>query len=697
LATVQKTVDSPLMRRLVAHSDIVLAVAVVAIVAMMVIPLPSGLLDVLLTLNIAMALTIILVAMYIGEPLEFSVFPSLLLVTTLFRLGLNVSSTKLILLNGFAGEVIHSFGNFVVGGNYVVGAVVFLILTIIQFVVITNGAGRVAEVAARFTLDAMPGKQMSIDADLNAGLIGEQEARKRRKAIEQEADFYGAMDGASKFVKGDAIAGIIIIVVNIIGGFTIGVVQRGQDIMQALQTYTILTIGDGLVTQVPALLIATGTGLIVTRAASDANLGEDVTRQLLTNPRALAIVAGLLMGFGLVPGLPKGPFFIIAAAMGGLALVLRRGAKAADGEAAATQAKPEGAVGELAEVADLLRIDPIELEIGYALVPLADEAERGGGLLARITSIRRQIALQLGIVVPVIRVRDNLQLPPGTYVVKVRGQEVARADVRPGRYLAMPSAATRGELQGESTLEPAFGLPAFWIPADQRDKAELLGYTVVDVATVITTHLAEAIKANASTLLTRQDVQELVNHVKTDNAAVVEELIPAVLSLGDVQRVLQNLLNERVSARDLQTVLEVLADKGRLTKDTETLTEYVRAALGRSITGQYRDGQGLLYALTLAPVLERKLEESIQPLAGMGVLALDPSLSAGLLRQVAQQMERVAETGNQPVILCSPRLRPVLRRWLENSIRNPIVLSYAEITPPVQLRSVGLVEMPAAA
>lgn len=691
MASVSQTANVKAIRG-VAYSDVVIAVAVVAIIGMMIIPLPSGMLDVLLTLNIAAALVMLLVAMYIQEPLQFSVFPSLLLIATLFRLGLNVSSTRLILLNGFAGEVINSFGNFVVGGNYVVGAVVFLILTIIQFVVITNGAGRVAEVAARFTLDAMPGKQMSIDADLNAGLIGEQEARRRRKMIEQEADFYGAMDGASKFVKGDAIAGIVIIIINILGGLAIGVVQRGMDVMAALQTYTILTIGDGLVTQVPALLISTATGLIVTRSASEANLGADVSSQLLTYPRALAIVAGLLFAFGLVPGLPKVPFFTIALAVGGLSLVLRRRGRQAAANAAVEEEKEPQVSRGIEAVADLLRIDPIELEIGYGLVPLVEENGRGG-LLASITSVRRQIALELGIVVPVIRVRDNLQLSPGGYAIRVRGQEVARAEVRVGRYLVMGAGSPQTDLEGESTIEPAFGLPALWISPAQRDRAELLGYTVVDAVAIVTTHLAEVIRSNASTLLTRQDVQELVNHVKAENAAVVEELIPHLLSVGDVQRVLQNLLAERVCVRDLQTILETLADKARLSKDPETLTEYVRASLGRAITAQYRDAQGDLHVVTLAPRTERKLEESLQQIGGATVIALEPSTAGALARQLAARMEQLAAGGHQPVILCSPRLRSPLRRWLECSVRNPVVLSYAEVAPPSQARAEGMVDL----
>ena len=695
MATAQPISESRVVRSVVSYSDVLLAGAVVAIVGMMIIPLPSGLLDVLLTVNIAGALTILLVAMYIGQPLEFSVFPSLLLLMTLFRLGLNVCSTKLILLNGFAGEVIYSFGNFVAGGSYVVGAVVFLILTIIQFVVITNGAGRVAEVAARFTLDAMPGKQMSIDADLNAGLIGEQEARKRRKKIEQEADFYGAMDGASKFVKGDAIAGIIIIVVNILGGFAIGVVQSGMDILQALQTYTILTIGDGLVTQVPSLLISTATGLIVTRAATEASLGADVSRQILANPRALAIVGGLLFGFALIPGLPKGPFFVVGLIMCGLALALRRAGKAAT-TGGAEGAEAEKAPAGIESVADMLRVDPIEVEIGYGLVPLVDEGERGG-LLSRITALRRQTALDLGLIVPVIRVRDNLELGAGTYVVKIRGQEVARADVRVGRYLAMPTGQTIGDLEGDRTTEPAFGLPALWIAPSLRDRAELSGYTVVDPVAVISTHLSEVIKANASVLLTRQDVQELLNHVKADNAAVVEELVPGLLSLGEVQRVLQNLLSERVCIRDLQTILETLADRARTTKDPEILTEHARAALGRAVTAQYRDPQGDLHTIALAPRLERRLEEALQQIGGTSVLAIEPGFGAALLRQVAERMERLAAAGNQPVLLCSPRIRAALRRWLECTIKNPVVLSYAEVMPPAQVHTSEVLDLPEAA
>ncbi len=670
---------------LMRYSDIILAFAVVSVVAMMIIPLPTQALDILIIINMTTALVVLLVSMYIREPLEFSVFPSLLLILTLFRLGLNISASRLILLQGDAGRVIDAFGNFVVGGNYVVGIVVFLVLVVIQFVVITNGAGRVAEVAARFTLDAMPGKQMSIDADLNAGLITEKEARARRKAIEQEADFYGAMDGASKFVKGDAIAGIVIILINIFGGLIIGIVQRGLDIMQALQTYTLLTVGDGLVSQIPALLISTATGIIVTRAASESNLGRDMASQILANPRALAIVAALLVALGLVPGLPKIPFFVIAIALGVASFLLSRRTSMP-----AQVSPPKPAVAERENLLSMVKVDPMEMEIGYGLVPLVD-ADQGGVLLNRISLVRRQLATELGIVLPMIRVRDNLQLDPNTYVIKIRGVEMARGMVLPGHYLAMSSGSTSFELEGIPAKEPVFGLPALWISANQRERAEIAGYTVVDASAVVTTHLTEVIRANAHLILSKQEVANLVNHVKQEYPAVVEDLVPEPLSLTELQKVLQNLLKERVPIRDLVTILETLSAYVRTTRDTDLLTEYVRHALARTITGQYRDASGNIFVFSLAPHLEQRLTGSIQVAENGVVVVMDPTSTETFLQAVAAEMEKMAAAGYQPILLVGPRLRLALRRMLERFLPNLVVLSPPEIEPRTKIQNMGVV------
>ncbi len=682
------------LNRLLRQRDIVLPVAVVAVVAMMIVPLPATLVDLLLTVNLSIALIILLVSMYTSEPLAFSVFPSLLLITTLFRLALNISVSRLVLLQAYAGRVVEAFGNFVVGGSYVVGIVVFLILVVIQFVVITNGAGRVAEVAARFTLDAMPGKQMSIDADLNAGIITEAEARRRRREIEQEADFYGAMDGASKFVKGDAIAGIVIMLVNIVGGFVIGVWQHGMSLMQALQTYTLLTVGDGLVSQIPALMISTATGIIVTRAASEADLGADTIRQITANPRAMGIVAALLLGFALVPGLPKLPFLLIgsiagAAAYGVTRASRRTAAALATTAAAEGAAKPAAPTGPEA-VMPLLQVDPMELEIGYGLIPLVDPQE-AGNLLDRITRIRRQMALDLGIILPTVRVRDNLQLAPNQYVVKLRGVEVARGELMINQYLAMNPGLAEEAIEGTPTREPAFGLPALWISAGQKERAELLGYTVVDPPSVLTTHLTEVIKAHAAEILSRQDVQTLINNLKNEYPAVVEELIPNVLTLGEVQKVLQNLLRERITIRDLVTILETLADHARQTRDPDALTEYVRQRLARAISAQYRAADGAIHVITLSPRVEQQLTEALKQTDQGTMIAMEPSRAQQLLERLAAEMEKVAAMGYPPVLLCSARLRLAVRRLTERVLSSLVVLSFNEIAPNVEVKAEGMV------
>lgn len=684
-------------QRLLHQRDVLLPVAVVAVIAMMIVPLPTVMLDLLLIVNLSIGLLILLVSMYTTEPLAFSVFPTLLLITTLFRLALNISASRLILLNAFAGHVIEAFGSVVIGGSYVVGIVVFIILVVIQFVVITNGAGRVAEVAARFTLDAMPGKQMSIDADLNAGLITEAEAKRRRQKIEQEADFYGAMDGASKFVRGDAIAGIIIILVNILAGFVIGVMQQGMSLMGALQTYALLTVGDGLVSQIPALMISTATGIVVTRAATSGDLGTDTIRQITSNPRVLGIVTGALIVLAFVPGIPKLPFFIIACLTGGGAYMAWQ--SEASGERTAisggatvveTTATGEPAPTGPEAVTPLLALDPMELEIGYGLIPLVDPQE-AGNLLDRITRIRRQMALDLGIVLPTVRVRDNLQLQPNQYVVKLRGVEVARGDLLINQYLAMNAGLADEQIEGIPTTEPAFGLPALWIQASLKDRAELLGYTVVDPPSVLTTHLTEVIKGNAANILSRQDVQTLITNLKAEHPAVVDELIPGVLSIGETQKVLQNLLRERITIRDLVTIVETLADYARQTRDTEALTEYVRQRLARAISAQYRGADGLVHVITLSPRVEQQLTEALKQTDQGTMIAMEPVRAQQLLQRLAGEMERVAGLGHAPVLLCSARLRLAVRRLTERVLPNLVVLSFSEIATGVDVQAEGMV------
>ncbi len=679
--------------RLLGQTDILLAAGIITIVGMMIIPLPTVLLDMLLTVNIAASVVILLVAVYTEEPLKFSVFPSLLLVTTLFRLALNVSTSRLILLHGDAGSVVHSFGSFVVGGNLVVGLVVFLILVVIQFVVITNGAGRVAEVAARFTLDAMPGKQMAIDADLNAGIIDEAQARERRRSIGMEADFYGAMDGASKFVKGDAVAGIVIILVNIVGGLSIGVLQQGTSPGEALHIYANLTVGDGLVSQLPALLISTATGIIVTRAASETNLGTQMFSQMTAQSRPLYIAGAMLGLFGVMPGLPKLPFFMIAAicAAAGWFISRSKQQQAALAASLVPIVEPEPETLGPQQVIQMMNIDPLEVEVGYGLIPIVDE-QAGGGLLRRITMIRRQVALDLGIVLPTVRVRDNLQHAPNAYVVKLRGVEIARGTLQPGQFLAMDPGTAEGEVPGIETQEPAFGLPAKWITPAYKERAELLGYTVVDAESVLATHLTELVKRFAPDLLSRQDAQNLLENLRGEYPALVEELVPSTLTVGEVQEVLQNLLNERVSIRDLVTICETLATQGRVSRDIDLLTEYSRASLARQISRQYAP-DGALHVITVGPRTEDEIAQSIQQGDRGNQVALAPWAMQRLLGVVSTEVEKVASTGRDPVILCSSRIRLALRRMLERRLPNVVVLSFAEVTPQTQVEAVGNIEV----
>ena len=678
--------------KILKYSDVIAAVAIITIVVMMIIPLPPFLLDLFLAFNITSGLIIVMVAIYNVEPLQFSVFPSLLLVTTLFRLALNVSSTRLILLEGYAGEVIMSFGNFVVGGNPVVGFIVFVILIIIQFIVITKGAERVAEVAARFTLDAMPGKQMSIDADLNAGLITDAEARQRRKKIQREADFYGAMDGASKFVKGDAIAAIIIIVINIVGGFIIGMAQRNMDILQSLQAYTLLTVGEGLVNQIPALLISTATGIVVTRAASDSNLGHDIASQLFTNPRVFYIAGSMLALLGIVPGLPAIPFWVLSVLAFGVAYTLQSSAKnVEESELIKQEEKENEEVRKPENVIALLQVDPMELEIGYSLIPLVDVSQ-GGDLLDRIVMIRRQCALELGVVVPTIRIRDNIQLKPNVYVIKLRGIEIAKGDLLLDRYLAMNPGNVLEEISGIDTVEPAFNLPALWIQDSQRERAELAGYTVVDPVSVLATHLTEIIKSHAAEILGRQEVQTLIDSVKQNYPAVVEELIPNILSVGDVQKILTNLLRERISIRDMVTILETLADYAAMTKDHEILTEYVRHALSRQITRQYVQGSTLT-CITVDPQLENTISGAVQRTEHGSYVALDPSITQQLIQGLSKEVAKLTNLGFQPIVLTNPGARPYFRKLVERVAPNLIVLSYAEIDSKVEVQALGMVKV----
>lgn len=701
------------LERMLKQGDIGIAVIMIAIVCLMMIPLPTWMLDVLLTLNITLSLVVLMVSLYVNRPLDFSTFPTLLLVLTLFRLSLNISSTRLILLQAHAGKVIETFGSFVVGGNYVVGILIFMILIVVQFVVVTNGAGRISEVAARFTLDAMPGKQMAIDADLNSGLISEEQAKERRRDIQREADFYGSMDGASKFVRGDAIAGIIITFINIIGGIIIGTLQLGIPLVEAMQRYTILTMGDGLVSQIPAMVIAIATGILVSRAAGESQLGERMSRQLLNIPRGLLVIAFFLLFLVFFTPLPKIPFLMLSTLLAGIGLILIRQepAMVTDETTSTKRTLPESSkeiapalspaqTGMLAsrkepeDMIHLLKVDPMELEIGYRLIPLVD-AEQGGDLLERITKIRRQMALQLGLVLPPIRVRDNIQLKPRDYVIKLRGVEVAHGEVHVGHYLAMNPGMVSETLDGIQTVEPVFNLPAVWITEAQKERAEMLGYTVFDPSTVVATHLTEIVKRYAADILTRQDVQRLLDNVREEAPAVIDELVPALLSVGEIQRVLQNLLAERVSIRDLIPILEALANHARATKDPDLLTEYARLALARTICQPLRTPQGMLPVLTLAAELEQVITESVTRTEQGLTLTLEPQIAQQIVNNIACKVEELAGKGfHQPILLCSSKIRLVLRRLTERALPMLIVLSYNEVmAQEAQIQTIGRVDL----
>jgi len=671
--------------------DLSILVGVIGIVLMMVVPIPKGLLDILLIINISIALMILLIAMNTRDALHFSIFPTLLLITTVFRLALNVSTTRLILSKGDAGHVVETFGRFVAGGQVAIGFVVFLILVVVQFIVITKGSERVAEVGARFTLDAMPGKQMSIDADLNAGLINEQQARERREKIEKEADFYGAMDGASKFVKGDAIASIIIVLINLIAGFIIGMAIHGMDVMTALETFSILTIGDGLVSQVPALLISTAAGIIVTRAASDGNMADDVSKQLLRYPKLLYIVAGTVALLGIatpIPLLSTFPYAIILA-VAGYRLQSNLNRKQQEEELLVEEKEIEE-VRSPESVISLLQVDPIEFEFGYGLIPLAD-AQQGGDLLDRIIMIRRQCALEMGLIVPVIRIRDNIQLKPNEYVIKMKGNTVARGELLIHHYLAMSPGFDDDSVTGIETQEPAFGLPALWIDEATKERAEMAGYTVVDPPSVVATHLTEVIKKYAHELIGRQETKSLVESVKETYPALVEELIPSILGIGDVQKVLSKLLKEKISIRDLVTIFETLADYGKYTKDPDVLTEYVRQSLSRQITQQYANSSEPLKVITVSPNVEKKIADAVQQSEQGSYLALDPASSQAIYQRLTEQINRLVQSGQQPIILTSPTIRMYLRQLLERSLQDVPVISYSELEPSIEVQSVGVV------
>ncbi len=683
------TTRNTMVQQLNKNSDIVFALAIVGILIMFIIPMPTFVLDILLTANITFSMVVILVTVYTTESLHLSVFPSLLLFATIFRLGLNISSTRLILGQGYAGKIINSFGNFVVGGNYVVGLIIFLIIIVIQFIVITKGAERVAEVAARFTLDAMPGKQMSIDADLNAGIINEQQAQEQRNKIRQEADFYGAMDGASKFVKGDAIAAIIITGINIIGGLVIGVLQQGMPLLEAAQNYTLLTVGDGLISQIPALLISTATGLLVTRAASDSNMGEEMTGQLTAQPKALWITSGVLLALGVMPGLPTVPFATLAGIVGVIGFLFKT--DYSKEQTAVTEEEVQQLLpyqGE--ELSVLLKVDPLEVEVGYNLISLV-LPEQGGNFLERVAMVRRQMAMEMGIVIPAVRILDNLQLEANLYRIKLNGVEIGRYEIMPDHYLAMDSGITSKEIKGIETKEPAFGTPAIWISKKQKEVAELDNYTVVDPPSVMATHLTEIIRVHAHDLLGRQEVKAMLDNLREEYSAVIDELLPDLMTMGEIQKVLQNLLWEGIPIKNMVTILETLADYVTKTKDIHLLTEYVRQALSRQISSLYQGNDRTLSVVTLDPQLEDNLVQSLGQSDQGNYFTLEPAKAQELIQKIAGQVQLLLEQGHQPVVLTAPMLRRPLKELTYRSLKELVVISYNELEADLNLQVLGTV------
>lgn len=673
--------------------DLSVLLSVILIVAMLIIPFPGWLLSFLIIINISLALLVILTSMNMNEPLQFSIFPSLILLLTLFRLGLNVSTTRAILAEGDAGKVIETFGTFVTGGNVLVGFVVFVILIVIQFVVITKGSERVSEVAARFTLDAMPGKQMSIDADLNAGMISEQQARERRDKISNEADFYGAMDGASKFVKGDAIAGIIIVLINMLFGVIIGMMQLGMPIGEAAAHFTMLTVGDGIVSQIPALLISTATGIVVTRAASEGNLGSDITSQLFAYPKMLYVAAGTIFLLGIFTPIGVLLTLPIAALLGiGGYMITKSKKEQIPDEEVLEQETEMDEMKSPESVVNLLNIDPIEFEFGYGLIPLAD-TNQGGDLLDRVVMIRRQLAIEFGIVIPVVRIRDNIQLQPNEYRLKIKGNELAKGEILLDHYLAMAPGIEEDSIEGIDTIEPSFGLPAKWINEEMKDTAEMYGYTVVDPPSVVSTHITEVIKQHAHELLGRQETKQLIDHLKESYPILVEEVTPSPLNIGDIQKVLAKLLREKVSIRNLPIIFETLADYGKMSSDTELLAEYVRQALAKQITSQYVDQDQLLKVVTLSGRVEKLIAEGVQQTEHGNYLSLSPDVSQQIIESVAKEVEMLALQQQTPILLCSPAVRMYVRQLTDRYFPQVPVLSYNELEANVEVQSIGVVNV----
>ncbi len=687
------------LSRLFRNGDVLLIMGLFGTILLMILPIRPFFLDGFLAISIALSLLILLAILYVREPAEFTGFPTLLLFITLFRLALNIASTRLILLDGYAGHIIEAFGNFVVRGNYVVGLVIFLILVLINFIVITKGAGRIAEVAARFTLDAMPGKQMAIDAELNAGIINEIEARNRRRKVEQEADFYGAMDGASKFVRGDAVAAILITLINVLGGFAIGIMQKGMTVTEALQRFTLLSIGDGLVSQIPALITSTAAGILVTRAAAKEELGNELTRQLLAYPKVLVMLTVMLIIFGLIPGLPMIPFMSLACITGFLAynlagqgpLVKNAAQETAAAGAAADQKDVKagaGAAGEKLET--LLNIDALQIELGYGLVGLAD-ARKGGDLLDRVTGVRKTFAQEMGIIIPPIRLRDNLQLEANQYRFLLKGNPIAQGELMPGHWLAMNASNSRTVLKGMPTTEPVFKLPATWITDVERKNAEISGYTVVDAASVLVTHLSETVKRSCHEILSRQDVQILLDNLKQTHPTVVTELIPAQLNVGQVQRVLQNLLAEGISIRNLAGILEKVSDYASVTKNPDELSEHARRALGSQIIKPYQNEKGGLHAITLDPRLEQQLAQGVRQTATEINLMMEPKLARHVVDTLSQRVQQLLVAGQPPVVMCAPQIRLAFRRFFETTFAELAVLSYAEVPSRIEIQNAGMV------
>lgn len=679
------------MNRILKNTDILLAFGIIFILGLMVIPLPAYLLDFFLAINISLAILILIASLYINSPLEISAFPGLLLVLTIFRLSLNISSTRLILIEGYAGQVIETFGSFVVGGSYVVGFIVFLILVIIQFMVIVKGSGRISEVAARFTLDAMPGKQMAIDADLNSGLINESEARSRRDSISREAEFFGSMDGASKFVKGDAIAGLIINAINIFGGIIIGVLQRGISINDALETYTILTIGDGLVSQVPALLIATAAGMVVTKNAEGKSLDSQMKTQLFSNPRVLGTVAGTVILFSIIPGMPTIPFLLLGGGLSAATFFVNKNKKAtaildAEEESVQSTEKEE-------KVEDFLQVDPVEVEIGYGLISLVDDSQ-GGNLFQKISSTRKFIALEYGVIVPPVRVRDNLQLSPNEYLIKIKGNVVAHYEIYTDRYLAMNSGSITDKLSGIPTKDPAFGLEGFWVNEQEKDKAELIGYTVVDAVSVLSTHLQETIKKHFDKILSRQAVKKLLENLKQDYPAVVEDINPELLPIGSIQKVLQNLLRELIPIKDLVQILESLIDYSKVTKNVDVLTEYVRHSLGETLSSLYKDSNGVIHASAIGETLEDFITRSLsQNGDATQTLGFTPEMLSNLNQAISEQLEIFKKLGYLPIFITSATIRPYLFKLIHSAFPEVVLLSFTELPANIEIEFIGKLEV----